>query len=72
MHTPVMKFGWYSQAFHGVGVYFRLSVSNDLKVDAERDLKDIGASKIEVHALNKVSLVTLMLPCTKTDISLYY
>lgn len=29
------------------------SVSNDLKVDAERDLKDIGAGKIEVHALNK-------------------
>ncbi|XP_015914780.1 protein strawberry notch homolog 1 [Parasteatoda tepidariorum] len=30
-----------------------LSVSNDLKYDAERDLKDIGAGKIEVHALNK-------------------
>ncbi|GIZ01189.1 protein strawberry notch homolog 1 [Caerostris extrusa] len=30
-----------------------LSVSNDLKYDAERDLKDIGAAKIEVHALNK-------------------
>ncbi|XP_067135258.1 protein strawberry notch homolog 1-like isoform X1 [Centruroides vittatus] len=30
-----------------------LSVSNDLKYDAERDLKDIGANKIEVHALNK-------------------
>ncbi|XP_032457238.1 protein strawberry notch isoform X2 [Nasonia vitripennis] len=30
-----------------------ISVSNDLKYDAERDLKDIGASKIEVHALNK-------------------
>ncbi|XP_012223697.1 protein strawberry notch isoform X3 [Linepithema humile] len=30
-----------------------VSVSNDLKYDAERDLKDIGASKIEVHALNK-------------------
>lgn len=31
-----------------------ISVSNDLKYDAERDLKDIGASKIEVHRLNKV------------------
>lgn len=30
-----------------------LSVSNDLKVDAERDLSDIGAGRIEVHALNK-------------------
>lgn len=26
-----------------------VSVSNDLKYDAERDLKDIGASKIEVN-----------------------
>ncbi len=32
-----------------------ISVSNDLKYDAERDLLDIGASKIEVHRLNKVS-----------------
>lgn len=31
-----------------------ISVSNDLKYDAERDLQDIGASKIEVHRLNKV------------------
>ncbi|KAH0549995.1 protein strawberry notch isoform X2 [Cotesia glomerata] len=30
-----------------------VSVSNDLKYDAERDLKDIGAGKIDVHALNK-------------------
>lgn len=30
-----------------------LSVSNDLKVDAERDLRDIGAGKIEVYPLNK-------------------
>nr|CAH7748969.1 unnamed protein product [Callosobruchus chinensis] len=30
-----------------------VSVSNDLKYDAERDLRDIGAGKIEVHALNK-------------------
>lgn len=30
-----------------------VSVSNDLKYDSERDLKDIGAKKIEVHPLNK-------------------
>lgn len=30
-----------------------VSVSNDLKYDAERDLHDIGANKLEVHALNK-------------------
>ncbi|CAH0713438.1 unnamed protein product, partial [Brenthis ino] len=30
-----------------------VSVSNDLKYDAERDLRDIGAGKIEVHSLNK-------------------
>ncbi|KAF6777050.1 hypothetical protein AHF37_03606 [Paragonimus kellicotti] len=30
-----------------------LSVSNDLKVDAERDLRDIGLGKIKVHSLNK-------------------
>lgn len=30
-----------------------VSVSNDLKYDSERDLKDIGAGKIEVHPLNK-------------------
>ncbi|XP_031633678.1 protein strawberry notch isoform X2 [Contarinia nasturtii] len=30
-----------------------ISVSNDLKYDAERDLRDIGASNIEVHPLNK-------------------
>lgn len=33
-----------------------ISVSNDLKYDAERDLKDIGAGHIGVHFLNKVSL----------------
>ncbi|KAI4899074.1 hypothetical protein NFI96_031215 [Prochilodus magdalenae] len=30
------------------------SVSNDLKYDAERDLQDIGAPNILVHALNKI------------------
>eukprot|EP00062_Callorhinchus_milii_P021642 gi/632978584/ref/XP_007905995.1/ PREDICTED: protein strawberry notch homolog 1 isoform X2 [Callorhinchus milii] len=29
------------------------SVSNDLKYDAERDLRDIGAKNIQVHPLNK-------------------
>lgn len=33
---------------------FRFSVSNDLKYDAERDLKDIDAPNIPVFALNKV------------------
>ena len=32
-------------------------MSNDLKVDAERDLRDIGATKIEVHPLNKVGFL---------------
>lgn len=31
-----------------------ISVSNDLKYDAERDLTDIGAHCIEVYPLNKV------------------
>ncbi len=31
-----------------------VSVSNDLKYDAERDLDDIGAKAIKVHPLNKV------------------
>lgn len=31
-----------------------LSVSSDLKFDAERDLKDIGASHIDVYSLNKL------------------
>ncbi|KAF1385898.1 hypothetical protein PFLUV_G00112560 [Perca fluviatilis] len=30
------------------------SISNDLKFDAERDLKDIDAQNIPVHALNKI------------------
>lgn len=30
-----------------------ISVSNDLKYDAQRDLSDIGARKISVHPLNK-------------------
>lgn len=32
-----------------------ISVSNDLKYDAERDLRDIGATKLDVHPLNKVN-----------------
>lgn len=35
-------------------LFFRFSVSNDLKYDAERDLRDIGAKNIQVHSLNKV------------------
>ncbi|XP_058458081.1 protein strawberry notch isoform X3 [Malaya genurostris] len=31
-----------------------ISVSNDLRYDAERDLRDIGAGRIVVHALNKL------------------
>uniref|UniRef100_A0A671SJC2 Protein strawberry notch homolog 2 n=1 Tax=Sinocyclocheilus anshuiensis TaxID=1608454 RepID=A0A671SJC2_9TELE len=31
------------------------SVSNDLKYDAERDLQDIHAPNIQVHALNKIT-----------------
>lgn len=34
-----------------------VSVSNDLKYDSERDLHDIGAAKIQVHALNKVIIL---------------
>lgn len=32
----------------------RFSASNDLKYDAERDLRDIEAPGIAVHALSKV------------------
>lgn len=35
-----------------------VSVSNDLKYDAERDLEDIGALEIEVYHLNKVNRLT--------------
>uniref|UniRef100_H2YSL2 Uncharacterized protein n=1 Tax=Ciona savignyi TaxID=51511 RepID=H2YSL2_CIOSA len=35
------------------------SVSNDLKYDAERDLRDIGAKNIKVYSLNKVRLICL-------------
>nr|CAD7432398.1 unnamed protein product [Timema monikensis] len=39
-----------------------VSVSNDLKYDAERDLRDIGASKIEVHPLNKFKYAKISSP----------
>lgn len=42
---------------------FRVSVSNDLKYDSERDLRDIGAGKIEVHSLNKVGIVKILSFC---------
>ena len=32
-----------------------VSVSNDLKYDSERDLKDIGAKGVDVHFLSKVN-----------------
>jgi hypothetical protein len=38
-----------------------VSVSNDLKYDAERDLRDIGAQKIPVYPLNKVSEIALFI-----------
>ncbi|KRZ41623.1 Protein strawberry notch -like protein 1 [Trichinella pseudospiralis] len=34
------------------------SVSSDLKYDAQRDLEDVGAQKIKVHALNKYTKVS--------------
>lgn len=46
-------------------------MSNDLKYDAERDLRDIGANKIEVYPLNKVRFkyhvkeVALNIKCKK-------
>ena len=36
-----------------------VSVSNDLKYDAERDLGDIGAGHIDVHFLSKMKYVRL-------------
>ena len=38
-----------------------LSVSNDLRYDAERDLRDIGAKKISVYPLNKVTCASYRL-----------
>lgn len=43
-----------STLFSFLSPVFRFSVSNDLKYDAERDLRDIGAKNIQVHSLNKV------------------
>ena len=37
-----------------------LSVSTDLKYDAERDLYDIGANKLEIHLLNKVLFFSIL------------
>jgi hypothetical protein len=44
----------------------RLSVSNDLKYDAMRDLRDVGAKKIKVYSLNKVNTLQLPLHCSLT------
>lgn len=46
-----------------------ISVSNDLKYDAERDLQDIGASKIEVHRLNKVRIGQLTIRSNPESLS---
>ena len=35
-------------------IWFQVSVSNDLKYDAERDLRDIGAHGVDVHFLSKM------------------
>ncbi|XP_065201185.1 protein strawberry notch isoform X3 [Planococcus citri] len=39
-----------------------VSVSNDLKYDAERDLNDIGASRIEVFPMNKFKYAKIASP----------
>ena len=52
-----------------ITLHFRFSVSNDLKYDAERDLRDIGAKNIQVHSLNKVS-TAVHTPLTSLFISL--
>lgn len=41
-------------AAHLTRPLLRFSASNDLKYDAERDLRDIEAPGIAVHALSKV------------------
>lgn len=38
-----------------------VSVSNDLKFDAERDLSDIGTTNIKVYSLNKVLLLFFLI-----------
>ncbi|XP_058201466.1 protein FORGETTER 1-like isoform X2 [Rhododendron vialii] len=40
---------------HGRRKALWISVGSDLKFDARRDLDDVGATNIEVHALNKLS-----------------
>ncbi|VVA22165.1 PREDICTED: strawberry notch [Prunus dulcis] len=45
---------------HGMRKAVWVSVGSDLKFDARRDLDDVGATSIEVHALNK-------LPYSKLD-----
>lgn len=46
--------GWGEVADTYQPAHSRFSVSNDLKYDAERDLRDINAPDIAVHALSKV------------------
>lgn len=45
---------------HGMRKALWISVGSDLKFDARRDLDDVGATSVEVHALNK-------LPYSKLD-----
>lgn len=56
----------YSYKLHALLFPFRFSVSNDLKYDAERDLRDIGAKNILVHSLNKVWILFTMYSSGKT------
>ncbi len=47
----------YENYLHGRKKALWLSVSNDLKFDAQRDFSDIGAGKMKIHALNKVEFL---------------
>ncbi|KAH9315300.1 hypothetical protein KI387_023927, partial [Taxus chinensis] len=44
---------------HGRRKALWISVSSDLKFDAQRDLEDVGATGVEVHALNKLTYAKL-------------
>lgn len=53
LHPPPRRAGEWAP-WHPPACTPRFSVSNDLKYDAERDLRDIEARGIAVHALSKV------------------
>lgn len=42
-------------------LFYRLSVSTDLRYDAERDLRDIGAKNIKVYTWIVLSLSELLI-----------